>query len=145
MAAGGFPGAHGVLMYLLDTDWAIQALGHREPAARTMELLAGSRIHVSLITIGELYDKAFVTVNPRAQLMSFRQFLLPYNVLNLSDEIMERFAEIRAFLRRRGQLIADFDLLIAATAMHHDLTLLTFNLRHFQRIPDLKIYQPDSA
>ena len=98
MAAGGLPGAHRLLMYLLDTDWAIQALGHREPAARTMELLAGSRIHVSLITIGELYDKAFVTVNPHAQLMSFRQFLLPYKVLNLSDDIMERFAEMARWL-----------------------------------------------
>jgi tRNA(fMet)-specific endonuclease VapC len=55
---------------------------------------------------------------------------------------MERFAETRAYLRRRGQRIADFDLLIAATALHHDLTLLTFNLRHFERVPDLKLYQP---
>jgi predicted nucleic acid-binding protein len=49
-------------------------------------------------------------------------------------------AEIRAYLRRQGQLIEDFDILIAATALHHDLTLLTFNVRHFQRVPDLQIY-----
>jgi predicted nucleic acid-binding protein len=55
---------------------------------------------------------------------------------------MEHFAETRALLRRRGELIADFDLLIAATALHHDLTLLTFNLRHFERIPELRLYQP---
>lgn len=55
---------------------------------------------------------------------------------------MERFAETRASLRGRGQLIPDFDMLIASTALHHDLTILTFNLRHFQRIPDLEIYQP---
>jgi predicted nucleic acid-binding protein len=55
---------------------------------------------------------------------------------------MLRFAEVRSFLRRRGQLIPDFDLLIAATALHHDLTLLTFNRRHFLRVPDLKLYQP---
>jgi tRNA(fMet)-specific endonuclease VapC len=55
---------------------------------------------------------------------------------------MERFAEVRSFLRRRGQLIPDFHLLIGATALHHDLTLLTFNRRDFQRIPDLKLYQP---
>ena len=41
----------------------------------------------------------------------------------------------------RGRL-ADFDLHIAATALHHDLTLLTFNLRHFDRVPNLKLYQP---
>ncbi|MER3559173.1 MAG: hypothetical protein C4336_06790 [Armatimonadota bacterium] len=55
---------------------------------------------------------------------------------------MARFAEIRAHLRRRGELIPDFDLLIGATALVHDLTVLTFNLRHFQRIPELKLYQP---
>jgi predicted nucleic acid-binding protein len=53
---------------------------------------------------------------------------------------MERFAEIRSFLRRRGELIADFDLLIGATALYYDLTVLTYNKRHFKRIPDLKIY-----
>jgi tRNA(fMet)-specific endonuclease VapC len=63
-------------------------------------------------------------------------------LLGLNDPIMERFAEPRALLRRRVELIADFDSLIAATALHHDLTLLTFNLRHFERIPDLKLYQP---
>ncbi len=55
---------------------------------------------------------------------------------------MERFAETRAFLRRRGELISDFDILLGATALHHDLTVLTFNVRHLQRIPDLKLYQP---
>jgi predicted nucleic acid-binding protein len=42
---------------------------------------------------------------------------------------MERFAAIRAHLRRRGELIPDFDLLLAATALHYDLTVLTANLR----------------
>jgi predicted nucleic acid-binding protein len=55
---------------------------------------------------------------------------------------MERFAYLRAELRRRGQLFPDLDLLIAATALQHDLTLLTRNVRHFNRIPDLRLYQP---
>lgn len=68
--------------------------------------------------------------------------MAPYRLLGLSEPIMERFAETRASLRGRGQLIPDFDLLIASTALHHDLTILTLNLRHFQRIPDIKLYQP---
>ena len=55
---------------------------------------------------------------------------------------MERFAEIRALLRRRGEIISDFDIIIGATALHYDLTVLTFNLRHLQRIPELRVYQP---
>lgn len=38
------------------------------------------------------------------------------------------------------QIIGDPDILIAATALYHDLTLVTRNQAHFQRIPDLKLY-----
>jgi predicted nucleic acid-binding protein len=129
-------------MYRLDTDWIIQVFGKREPATRTLHVLADSQVHVSLVTVGELYDGAFATVNPQAHLVAARQFLGQYHVIDLSDPVMERFAEIRSHLRRRGELIPDFDLLVAATALHHNLTLLTFNRRHFHRIPDLRLYQP---
>jgi tRNA(fMet)-specific endonuclease VapC len=129
-------------MYLLDTDWVIQALAAKQPAARTLDRLIGSSVFVSYITHGEVYERAFLSANPQAHLIGFRHFLSGYPALGLDDQIMERFAETRAFLRRRGQGIADLDLLIGATALHHDLTLLTFNVRHFARIPDLKLYQP---
>jgi predicted nucleic acid-binding protein len=129
-------------MYLLDTDWVIQALARREPAARTLERLTDSRVYVSYVTLGEVYERAFGSANPQAHLAGFRHFLSAYNLLGLSDPVMERFAETRALLRRRGQRLADFDLLIATTALRYDLTLLTFNLRHFERVPDLKLYQP---
>lgn len=129
-------------MYLLDADCSIEALGDRQPALATLDRLAGSRIYVSFVTVGEIYERAFIYPNPQAHLVGFRQFLSSYRLLTLNDSIMERFAEVRAFLRRRGNLISDFDLLVGATALHHDLTVLTFNLRDFERIPDLKIYRP---
>jgi tRNA(fMet)-specific endonuclease VapC len=129
-------------MYLLDSDWVIQALAGRQPAAGTMARLTDSRVYVSYVTVGEIYERAFASANPQAHLVSFRHFLSSYRLLGINDPIMERFAEARALLRKRGQSIADFDLLIAATALHHDLTLLTFNVRHFDRIPDLKLYPP---
>lgn len=52
-------------MYLLDTDWVIQALARREPAAQTLERLTGSRVYVSYVTLGEVYERAFTSVNPR--------------------------------------------------------------------------------
>lgn len=128
-------------MYLLDADWIIQALGNREPAAQTLRRLEGSRLFVSCVTFGEIYERAFNSVNPDAHLLIFRQFLGAYPILGLSDPVMERFAELRAYLRRRGQLIPDFDLSIAAMALHHGLTPLTFNRRHFERVPELMLYQ----
>ena len=128
-------------MYLLDTDWIIQALAGRQPALGVLDRLGNSRIYVSYISVGEVYEGAFESVNPQAHLVSFRYFLSAYHSLTLDDPVMERFAELRAFLRRRGQLIPDFDLLIAATALHYGLTLLTFNRRDFERIPELQLYQ----
>jgi tRNA(fMet)-specific endonuclease VapC len=107
-----------------------------------LDRLAGSPVYISYVALGEVCEGAFRFSNPQAHLTSFRYFLGFSRMLGLDDQIMKRFAETRAFLRRRGQGIADLDLLIAATALHHDLTLLTFNQRHFASIPDLKLYQP---
>ena len=62
-----------------------------------------------------------------------------YRPLSLSGLVMDRFAATRADLRRTGQTIPGFDILVAATALHHALTVLTCNLRHFQRIPALRM------
>lgn len=129
-------------MYLLDSDWVIQAISRRQPATRILDHLATSRIHVSYVTAGELCERAFWSAHPQAYVLGYQHFLSAYGMLGLTHQIMARFAELRFYLRRRGQLILDFDLVIAATALQYDLTLLTFNLRHFQRIPDLRLYEP---
>ena len=128
------------MAYLLDTNWLIQLLAGHKETATFHKHLHPEQIAVSLITVGEIYDVAFAYVNPPAHLVSFRQFLAPFTLLTLNDAIMEQFAEVRSHLRRRGELISDFDILIGVTALHHDLTLLTYNTRHFKRIPDLKLY-----
>ena len=128
------------MAYLLDTNWLIQLLAGLKETDTFHKRIHPDKIAVSYITVGEIYDVAFAYANPQAHLVSFRQFLAPFKVLTLNDAIMERFAEVRSYLRRRGELIADFDILIGATALHHDLTLLTYNTRHFKRIPDLKLY-----
>jgi len=61
-------------------------------------------------------------------------------VLPLTRTIMKRFARIRGQLRHQGRTVQDPDLLIAATALTHGMTLVTRNLRHFQRVPDLVIH-----
>jgi tRNA(fMet)-specific endonuclease VapC len=129
------------MAYLLDTDWAIQALAGKTLSVNTLTELAPAGIAMSWITVGEIYEGAFGFPDPQPYLATFREFIQPLQKLELDDATMERFAEVRADLRRRGQLIPDFDLLIAATALRHDLTVLTYNLRHFSRIPNLKLYK----
>jgi len=130
------------MRYLLDADWIIQVFAGRNEAAVAHKRINPEEVAVSYITIVEIYDVAFTYANPQAHLHTFRQFLTPFPILDLNEPIMERFAEIRSLLRRRGETISDFDILIGATALYHGLTVLTYNKRHFKRIPNLKLYQP---
>jgi tRNA(fMet)-specific endonuclease VapC len=127
--------------YLFDTSWIIEVLASRGETARQHKRLTLANIAVSYVSIGEIYEVAFNYANPQAHLSSFREFLVPFKRLTLNEPIMETFAQVRAHLRRRGQIISDFDMLIGSTALHYNLIVLTHNKKHFARIPDIKIYQ----
>ncbi len=130
------------MKYLVDSDWLIDVRANIPSARETINRLSTDGIAASIITVGELYDGAIGSADSATALESLRRFLVTFPVLSLDDATMELFARIRVSLRRQGLLIPDLDLLIAATALSYNLTLLSRNRRHFQRIPDLKLYQP---
>ena len=68
-------------------------------------------------------------------------FLRGVRVMDVNRRIARQFAQVRGTLRRQGQLLPAPDLLIGSTALAYDLMLVTRNLRHFQRIPGLRLYQ----
>jgi predicted nucleic acid-binding protein len=80
--------------------------------------------------------------NPDATQRAIRTFLRGVRILPLTRQVIERFATLKARLAHRGQLIGDFDTLIAATALHHGLTLVTRNRRHFELVPELPLHVP---
>lgn len=131
------------MAYLLDSDWVIEAVSGNRRVTQTLDHLSPQLLTLSFITAAEVYEGAYGSSNPEARLAAYRAFLLPFRTLPMNDDIAEQFAFLRAMLRRQGRLIPDFDLLQAATALHYDLTLLTFNVRHFDRIPDLRLYHPN--
>jgi predicted nucleic acid-binding protein len=132
------------MSYLLDADWIIQILSGDVTAISVVRRLRGSRFAVCWIAVAEVYEGAFATPAPETALINARQFVSSYPIVDFDGQVAERFALERAHLRRHGQLSPDMDLLIAATALTHDLTLLTFNRRHFRRIPNLKMYVPSA-
>lgn len=123
-------------------------LDHRCPSrprvgTKTLLELAPSGLALSIITYGELYEGAYYGRDPDFALTGLRTFLQGKEVLSLTPSVAERFAVIRGALPRNiRQQIGDMDLFIGATALEHDLILLTRNLKDFQHIPDLKLYQP---
>lgn len=129
------------MRYLVDADWLIDAAIGRSAAVRILDRLSADGLAVSIIAVAEVYEGAFGASDPEATLADFREFLSSYATLPLTDSIIERFARTRATLRRLGLLIPDMDLLIAATALEENLTLVTRNRRHFERIPALRLYE----
>jgi tRNA(fMet)-specific endonuclease VapC len=130
------------MAYLIDSDVLIRAFrGYARTVALLMQF-ADQPVSVCLVSAGELYEGAFSLPSVPQQLAALRAFLNQFPVVPLNDAVMVRFAEIRSFLRRSNLIISDFDIVIAATALEFDLTVVTYNVRHFERIPGLRIYQP---
>jgi len=73
------------------------------------------------------------------ELSDGESFLSPFRQIELTSRACRIGSRIRRALRQRGELIGDFDILIAATAMNEDAALVTENTRHFQRVDGLRI------
>jgi tRNA(fMet)-specific endonuclease VapC len=96
---------------------------------------------VSALSIGELYQGAYRSVAPDRHLKNIDERILPaVTVLPYDVAIARIYGRIRAILEGTGKRLADADLQIAATALYHGLELVTGNLKHFQRVPDLVIH-----
>lgn len=130
------------MKYLVDSDWVIDYLAGRQAAITLLTSLAREGLAVSLITLGEIYEGIYYGRDPQKSEAGFRSFLRGVAVLSLNRSIMQRFGYIRGDLRRRGLLIGDPDILIAATAIYHDLTLLSRNRKDYERIQSLKAKFP---
>jgi tRNA(fMet)-specific endonuclease VapC len=128
------------MSYLVDTDRVASYLNGRPDAVALLTSLRHEGLTISIITYGEIYDGIYASNDPRSKEAAFLQFLRRVEVLPLTRTVMKRFARIRGQLRRQGQIIGDPDILIAATALQHNLTLITRNIRHFGRITGLTIY-----
>ena len=127
---------------MLDTDWLVDLYIGRARATQVLAELWPQEPGVSIISHGELFEGAFDVPDSQVRLARVHALLNWFTTVDLSDPIMEVFGRNRSALRRAGRMIPDMDLLIASTAVHHNLTLLTRNLRHFSRIPDLQLYLP---
>ena len=130
-------------MYLLDTD-ILSNLLKRTPSTVLIAKLASippERQFTSSITLGELIYGAHRLGASAGLLLERLDRTLPPNLPALPfDAAAARLhGEVRAGLERRGTPLGDADLRIGAIALARSLTIVTGNVRHFQRIPDLSV------
>ena len=129
-----------MLRYLVDTDWAIYYLRRRPNVVQRLDALLPQGVGISIISVTELYVGAAGAVDPTAGAGEVRKFLAAdIALVGVDAETGQIFAQEKVRLRQSGNLIPDFDLLIGSTALRHNLTLLSNNRRHFERISGLNI------
>lgn len=128
------------MIYLLDTDTCIHLLRGTQSAVAHAEELSPSDLGVSAITCYELlYGVEKCPPNWRKKESSkVRRLLEHIHVLPFTAETAIQAAAIRAALESRGRSIGPMDVLIAATALEHDLPVVTSNLAEFQRVAGLR-------
>lgn len=129
------------MTYLIDTDYVADYLKGYEAATSLLDTLFPQGIGISIITFAEVYEGIYFGRNRQVHERGFRQFLTTTPVLSVTRSVARQFALIRGDLRAKGNLILDPDLYIAATAIHHNLTIVTRNLKDYERISHLKLYK----
>ena len=129
------------MAYLFDTD-AISELLRPRPAPAFVEWLRSvPRVSqfTSAVVIGEFFRGAYRSPARERHLSNIRQRVLPaVTILPYDVAIAEVYGFLSAQLEEAGQSLADADLQIAATAVYHNLELVSGNLRHFARIRPLR-------
>lgn len=126
--------------YLLDTNICIYIQLQRPPEvlAHFQKLKAGEA-RISVIAWGELQFGAEKSQQRAKALRLLDEFAAIVPVLPMPEAAARVYGHIRAVLQSRGEMIGNNDLWIAAHAKAEGLTIVTNNVREFQRVPGLKI------
>lgn len=127
--------------YLVDSDWLIDYLEGAQQALELLERLADSGLAISIVTYMEAYQGVLRSSDPVQAARRFDALLRAIRLVSVSTAVARRCATIREDLRTRGGRIRSraLDLLIAASALEHHLTLVTRNTKDYKDIPYLSM------
>ena len=126
------------MSFLLDTD-ICSAYMKGNHAVYSRFIQYGGRLHISTVTLGELW--AWVgraKASPR-RLQTLLDLLQDVHVLPIDEAVSRKFGEVRAWQSDRGLSTPDLDFLNAVTALVHGFTLVTHNTDDYQNVPSLTL------
>lgn len=130
------------MAFLFDTDAISELLRPRPNLSyvRWLKRVPREEQFTSAVVIGELYKGAYRLQVTHRHIDNIEHLILPaVTVLPYDVAIAKVLGQVRARLEDAGTILADADLQIAATAIYHGLELVTGNVKHFSRIPNLQI------
>lgn len=129
------------MAYLIDTNIVIYHLNGVTAADRLVDQLFEAGVAISVITHIEVIDGLPESADPHRATLRFNALINQIPVIPISRAEAERCARLRQQLRREGRRIRQraLDLLIAATALEHGLSLVTNNPADYSDIPGLSV------
>ena len=128
------------MKYLLDTNICIYIINEKpKKVLKKFEQYPVHEFGISSITHAELQYGVKKSKNKNTNQTALDEFLLPLTILPFHGKrLVACYGEIRVLLESKGRTIGPLDMLIAAHALSLDLTIISNNIKEFERIPNLK-------
>lgn len=125
--------------YLVDTDWVVHFLSGQPAVSHRLREARPDGLALSIISLAELYEGVYYSRDPQESQRRLSDLLEAVTLLGVDEDTCKLFGMHRGRLRAAGRMIGDFDLFIGATALQHNLTLLSNNRRHFEMVEGLRL------
>lgn len=123
--------------YLLDTNVCIAILKNNLEVFKRVLAVGQSHCHISEITIAELFYGAAKS-GKASHFDDITKITRLFDIIPMYTSL-QRYGVIKATLEKQGRRLDDFDLLIGATVLENDMVVVTANVKHLGRIPDIKV------
>jgi tRNA(fMet)-specific endonuclease VapC len=124
--------------YMLDTNICIYVVKNYPAKLRERFNRLADQLCISTITLAELHDGAEKSARRLDNLEAIRQFVARLGILPFSTAAAAHYGEIRGALERAGTPAGAYDMLIAGHARSEGMTVVTNNLREFERMPGVR-------
>jgi len=125
--------------YLIDTDIVINSIKGNKKVNQRISEYATIPKAISIITFGELPYGAKKSIQRDKNTSIIYRLAEIFPIVGVTRSTIEAFTDVKMALDLKGERIEDFDLLIAATALSLNYTLVTNNTKHYKRIDGLQL------
>jgi len=126
-------------MYLIDTNICVFAVKNHPHVIFHFKTHSPDDFRISSVSIAEIWYGIEKSQHRENNLHVWRNFLKPFAILDFDRKTAEEYGAIRKQLEGTACMIGDHDCMIAATALVNHLTVITNNIKEFQRVKGLKV------
>lgn len=125
--------------YIIDSDILIYFLKGNAEVIDNLTRIPIDNIYTTRINYTELLYGAYNSSRVEENLKTIILFFENFKILEFDKNSSDIFAQLKAQLKKKGNIIADMDLMIASISLSNNCSLATNNIKHFERIKGLKL------